>query len=194
MANASDAHLFQLLMLERDQSLSDNLVLYTEIRQDLRNTNSIATLPVKSDRYCRSPRLATKSAHSSAVHSVMIVRGGTYSSRSCPYVVGVCSVDRESVSVGEASESVGSCGDAATLRSYSSSASESSWYCVWNDMVAGFSSAAGVGRRGLILFVWTGGSGVYQVRGNSPTICFEIDRVRRRTQMDDDERGRQKNR
>lgn len=49
-----------------------------------------------------------------------------------PYVVGVCSVDIESESVGDISESVGNIGD-ARLRSYSSSASESSWKRVFND-------------------------------------------------------------
>lgn len=32
MPDARDAHLFQLLMLERDQSLADNLIFYTEVR------------------------------------------------------------------------------------------------------------------------------------------------------------------
>lgn len=38
--------------------------------------------------------------------------------------------------MGEASESVCRCGDVITLRSYSSSASESAWYEVWRDMTA----------------------------------------------------------
>lgn len=53
-------------------------------------------------------------------------------------MVGVCSADGGSESVGEVSESVGRWGDVMTLRSYSSSASESAWYAVpWKDISNG---------------------------------------------------------
>lgn len=81
--------------------------------------------PRKCLQYCGNPKLETKSAHSSVVHSVMIVLGELLSASRFPKVVGVCSAEGGSESVGEVSESVGKCGDVMTLRSYSSSASES---------------------------------------------------------------------
>lgn len=65
----------------------------------------------------------------------MMVRGDPRSSPKAPYVVGVCSAEGGSESVGEVSESVGSWGEVITLRSYSSSASESAWYAVGNAML-----------------------------------------------------------
>jgi hypothetical protein len=83
---------------------------------------------MKVSQYCRSPSVAMNCAHSSAVHSVMIERGKVWSSTELPNVVGVCSLEGGSESVGEFSESVCSwVGDVMTLRSYSSSASESAW-------------------------------------------------------------------
>lgn len=64
-------------------------------------------------------------AHSSVVHSVMMVRGEFLSRSGSSKVVGVCSVDGGSESVGEVSSSVGSMGEVMRLRSYSSSASDS---------------------------------------------------------------------
>ena len=58
----------------------------------------------------------------------MIVRGeDDLSPSGFSKVVGVCSVEGGSESVGEASSSVGSMGEVMRLRSYSSSASESAW-------------------------------------------------------------------
>jgi hypothetical protein len=65
----------------------------------------------------------------------MIVLGDLLSSPEAPYVVGVCSADGGSESVGDVSESVGSCGEVMTLLSYSSSASESAWYAVGKTIV-----------------------------------------------------------
>ena len=81
--------------------------------------------PKKCLQYCGNPRLETKSAHSSVVQSVMSVLGEFLSASRLPNVVGVCSAEGGSESVGEVSESVAKCGEVMTLRSYSSSASES---------------------------------------------------------------------
>lgn len=72
---------------------------------------------------------AMKSAHSSAVHSEMMVSGSRSALLRWPYVVGVCSVEeRPSESVGEISESVARTGElVCRLRSYSSSASDSAY-------------------------------------------------------------------
>ena len=66
-----------------------------------------------------------KSAHSSAVHSAMMVSGSLSALARWAYVVGVCSADVDSSeSMGEASESP--TGERSPmLRSYSSSASDS---------------------------------------------------------------------
>ena len=71
--------------------------------------------------------MAMKSAHSSAVHSDIIVSGNLSALFRWPYVVGVCSVEeRPSESVGEISESVARTGEPVwRLLSYSSSASDS---------------------------------------------------------------------
>lgn len=66
-----------------------------------------------------------KLAHSSTLHSVIIVLGESLSPSGFSKVVGVCSVDGGSESVGEVSSSVGIRGEVMILRSYSSSASES---------------------------------------------------------------------
>lgn len=66
--------------------------------------------------------------HSSAVQSEIIDRGVRGPSLDWPNLVGVGSEDGISESVGDPSESVCRCGDVMTLRSYSSSASESAWY------------------------------------------------------------------
>ena len=82
-------------------------------------------IPLKASLYCFIPSDEMNCADSSAVHSVMIVFGRRWSSPELPNV-GVCSFERGSESVGECSESVlGNIGEATTLLSYSSSASES---------------------------------------------------------------------
>ena len=70
------------------------------------------------------------------VQSVITVRGDnlSLSGSAWPKVVGVCSVEGGSESVGEVSSSVGSIGEVKMLRSYSSSASESAWYGGGNAM------------------------------------------------------------
>ena len=84
--------------------------------------------PKNLSQYCDNPKLEIKFAHSLAVHSVTIDRGESLSKSTCPpKVVGVCSADGGSESVGEDSESLGKIGEVSTLLSYSSSASESAW-------------------------------------------------------------------
>ena len=82
-------------------------------------------LPKNWSPYCFSPMMAKKSAHSSCVHSDIIVSGSLSPLLYPPYVVGVCSFeDRPSLSVGEVSEPW--TGELALmLLSYSSSASAS---------------------------------------------------------------------
>lgn len=89
-------------------------------------------------QYCCSPRLDIKCTHSSTLHSVIIVLGESLSPSGFSKVVGVCSVDGGSESVGEVSSSVGIKGEVMILRSYSSSASESAWYAVGNAIANGF--------------------------------------------------------
>ena len=85
-------------------------------------------VPKNLSQYCDKPKLEIKSAHSSVVHSVIIDRGEFLSVSKCPpKVVGVCSADGGSESVGDDSESFGRIGEVSTLLSYSSSASESAW-------------------------------------------------------------------
>jgi hypothetical protein len=80
MSNAGNAHLFQLIMLQSDESLPDNFVFWCiekpRSEQRLReNRHANSNTPKKEARYWRRPNPATKSAHSSAVHSVIMVRG-----------------------------------------------------------------------------------------------------------------------
>lgn len=82
--------------------------------------------PTKESAYCGRPNDEMKSAHCSALHSVIRPLGEALSLPECENVVGVCSVDNDSESVGEDSKSGGRVGEVITLRSYSSSASESS--------------------------------------------------------------------
>lgn len=79
-------------------------------------------------------------AHSSAVHSVIIVRGEDLSPSGNSKVVGVCSVDGGPESVGEVSSSVAGIGEVKRLRSYSSSASASESYFEEGNVIASMSS------------------------------------------------------
>jgi hypothetical protein len=81
-----------------------------------------AALPTNLSAYCSKPNAATKSAACSAVQSMTFPLGLVMSRAN----VGVCSVERPSDSIGDTENSVGSVGDITSLRSYSSSASESS--------------------------------------------------------------------
>ena len=84
---------------------------------------------MKASQYCLRLKLATNCAQSSGAHSVIIVRGRFCSSPGRSKVVGVCSLEGASEEVSESV--ICSCvGEATTLRSYSSSASESAWYGV----------------------------------------------------------------
>jgi hypothetical protein len=83
-------------------------------------------LPMNVSAYCSKPKPDMKSAHCSAVHTVMRPVGEPLLSLECVKVVGVCSVEGGPESVGELSKSGGRVGEVMTLRSYSSSASESS--------------------------------------------------------------------
>ena len=94
-------------------------------RVAVREDGSVANVPKKLEQYCGRPRPLMKPAHSSAVHSVMMVRGEEESPSMCPKVVGVFSVEGGSDSVWEVSSSVATVGEVIKLRSYSSSASES---------------------------------------------------------------------
>ena len=107
MSDARYAHLLQLVMFESNEGFPNYLVLY-HLDVSIACSLSITPhAPRKSLQYCDSPRLETKSAHSSVVHSVMMVRGELLSASKFPKVVGVCSADGGSESVGEVSESVG---------------------------------------------------------------------------------------
>lgn len=78
---------------------------------------------MKAWQYCLKFNVETNCAHSSGVHSVIIVLGKPESSPGMSKVVGVCSFEGGS---DEVSESVCSwVGEVMTLLSYSSSASES---------------------------------------------------------------------
>jgi hypothetical protein len=90
------------------------------------NSLDIHGVPRNRVAYCGRDNAEMKSAHCSALQLVIRPLGETPSLTECVNVVGVCSVERDSESVGEASNSAGRVGD-MTLRSYSSSASESSW-------------------------------------------------------------------
>jgi len=120
-------HFLQILMLQGHKGLADNLVLCGGVSVCQTRLLETGTIPRNTSAYCPSPRLPTKSAHSSGVHSVMIVSGRWSPLLSFPYVVGVCSFEESpSDSEGEPSSSVARAGELAwTLRSYSSSASDS---------------------------------------------------------------------
>lgn len=83
------------------------------------------SIPKNWSPYCRSPKLPTKSAQSSAVQSVMIASGKVSPMPWLPYVVGVCSLEERP---SESSESLARTGELlCTLLSYSSSASDSGY-------------------------------------------------------------------
>lgn len=86
---------------------------------------NIERSPRNEPQYWSRPNDVKNSTQSSAVQSETSPRGVRGPSLGGPNLVGVFSDDGISESVGEASESVGRCGDVMTLRSYSSSASES---------------------------------------------------------------------
>src|SRR5271170_341515 len=93
------------------------------------STSTCTSIPMNASQYWRKPKLAINCADSSAVHSVIIDLGSVWSSPGISKIVGVCSFDGGSESVGEPSES--NCiwvGEVIRLLSYSSSASESAWY------------------------------------------------------------------
>ena len=81
-------------------------------------------IPRNWSQYCGSPKLATKSAHCPVVHCKIELPGESFSVSERPKV-GVGSVEGGSESVGEVSSSVGRMGEVISVRSYSSSASES---------------------------------------------------------------------
>jgi hypothetical protein len=77
VANTGNSHLFQFVVLQRHQGFSDNLIFYDAklASRTIEARIDVLGSPMKVSQYCRSPRLATNCAHSSAVHSVMIDRG-----------------------------------------------------------------------------------------------------------------------
>src|ERR1700743_1747860 len=81
----------------------------------------VLPIPTNLSAYCSKPSAATKSADCSADQSMTFPLGLVISRAN----VGVCSAERPSDSVGDTENSVGRVGDMTSLRSYSSSASES---------------------------------------------------------------------
>jgi len=76
--DTADAHCLEVFMLQGDEGLADNFVFLSEACQSaLRVNQSVAGVcsPMKMSAYCCRPMLAMKSAHSSAVHSDMMVSG-----------------------------------------------------------------------------------------------------------------------
>ena len=77
MADTRNPHGFQVIVQQSYQGLADNLVFcQPSVSQSARSGMLLDFHPPrKRSEYCSKPMVATKSAHSSAVHSVMIVSG-----------------------------------------------------------------------------------------------------------------------
>ena len=77
MADTADAHLLQVFVQERHQGLADDVVLWGERRSAGRKDWMAEGhyKPINLSEYCCKPMVAMKSAHSSTVHSEMMVSG-----------------------------------------------------------------------------------------------------------------------
>lgn len=104
VADAVQADLFELGMLDLDENLARKLVLCWAVsRRAVAGRTRGCSVPMKVSWYCFRPRPATKSATCSLVHSVIRPVGLALMSREWVKVVGVCSVLMGPDEVGELS-------------------------------------------------------------------------------------------
>jgi hypothetical protein len=75
MSNTGHPHLLQIVMLQCYQCLANNFIFCSSQCQLELSLEAREVIPRNWSPYCRNPKVLTKSAHSSAVHSVIIVSG-----------------------------------------------------------------------------------------------------------------------
>ncbi len=78
MADAVDAHRLEIIVQQRNESLANDLVFCVLLSLTCRlltDSSPLGHLPINLLEYCSNPIVAMKSAHSSAVHSDIMVSG-----------------------------------------------------------------------------------------------------------------------